>query len=105
LLAEHGLKADAGVGEISFPIALHTNPMLGAATCGLILACGRNVVLCMACDHAGFASGTAIEVYCESPFMSHSTLPFLADGACYSSQAKSGLEWGTGRLFPGWENN
>ena len=39
---------------------------------GLILACGGDVVFCMACDHAGFAAGAAVQVHYHSPLVRHS---------------------------------
>ena len=75
MLAEHRLKADTRVGEISFPVALDADPMLGSAARSLILARRRNIVLRMASDHARFASGAAVKVYYQSPLMSHTIIP------------------------------
>jgi hypothetical protein len=71
LLAKHGLEADARVGEFALPIALHANPVLGAAATGLIGAGGGDIIFGMAGDHARFAASAAIEVNDHGPFVSH----------------------------------
>jgi hypothetical protein len=71
LLAKHRLKANARVGELTFPIALYANPVLGAAAGGFVRARGTYIVFGVAGDYTGFAARAAIEVDDHGPFMSH----------------------------------
>src|ERR1700761_2137740 len=58
LLAQDGLKTHSWIGEIPFPIALDTNPVLGPAACGLICSRSRDVVFGMTGHNAGLATRT-----------------------------------------------
>ena len=69
LLAEDRLEADAGIWKIAFPVALDTNPMLGAAPRSLVFSRRGNIVFRVARDNAGFASGAAVKVDHQSPLM------------------------------------
>jgi len=71
LLAKDRLETKARVGEFAFPVALHANPVLGAAAGGLIGAGSPDIILSMTGDHAGLAAGAAIQVDDHGPFMSH----------------------------------
>ena len=69
MLASHALKADLRIVFIAREIAVDPNPRHLAAFDHLILADDRDVVLALACHHAGVTTHTGAQVDHHAPLL------------------------------------
>jgi hypothetical protein len=69
MLAEHGQKAGADIGKLTFPVALDTQPVHVASFGEALLADQGNIILGLAGDHAGATSGTAVQIDDHPPLV------------------------------------
>jgi len=60
MLAKYRHEANSNVGELSLEVALDPDPVDRATLCGLSITGDSDIVLGVACDNAGFATGTEI---------------------------------------------
>ena len=69
VLAQDRDELGLNVGELSLPIPLYADPLVGPALLVERLDVDGNVVLCLAGNDAGLAAGTPVQVHYHSPFV------------------------------------
>ena len=76
LLAQHRHVLHLHVRELAFVVAVHADPVRGAALGGLLGSRNRQIVFGVASHHAGFAARAAVQIDRHSPTVFHRLLRF-----------------------------